>query len=263
VDASPTKQPAAHEGGVGVPSRTRTDAPGFGGQCSIQLSYRDVIDSLSAADYGMEHRVSAIILAGGKSRRMGVDKAALRLEGETFLERLVGTLGKVTDDVMIVGLAGDPPADLSIRCFDDESPGLGPMAGLSGGLEHAVHPWAFVTSCDAPLLREAVVEGLVGQLREEHRGKTDVDIIPLCDAVVPLVDGHAQVLCAIYKKSLAAHFRDEQMVDNRSLTKALNHVSVCWISEATVRQWDPTLASFRHVNTPEQWAELQSELRPD
>src|SRR3954468_13897760 len=98
--------------------------------------------------------LTAVIVAGGQSRRMGADKALLRLPsgGPTLIERVVAAAQAVTDDVVIVAEdAGRLPA-MSVRTVPDAIAYAGPLAGLVAGFAAARHPDVLALACDLPYL---------------------------------------------------------------------------------------------------------------
>lgn len=125
---------------------------------------------------------AGIVLCGGRSSRMGRAKAWLPWFGGSLVEVLVGRLGSIVDEVIVVTSATlDLPA-LPARIVEDREPGLGPLAGLREGLAAARAERAFVTSVDAPFLTREFVEGLFAMGR----------------ATAPISEGHVQVLSAVY-----------------------------------------------------------------
>ena len=128
---------------------------------------------------------AAIVLCGGRSRRMGKDKHSLDFGGETLLDRTVRVLRSVVDEVVVVAREGtDVPA--TVR---DPAEGLGPLAGLAAGLEAMKAGRAFLAACDAPFLLPEYVR-LLFDLAEGH------------DAAVPLVNGYHMTTAAVYGKGV-------------------------------------------------------------
>ncbi len=133
---------------------------------------------------------TAVVLAGGQSRRMGVDKALLPLGGEGMLQRVVRQVEPWFDQVLISARGADDYAFLGHPVVPDAQPGLGPMGGLVSALEHARHDLVLVLPCD---LAEVPLD-LVSRLLRQARG---------VNAVVPQsADGHYEPLVAVYRRSL-------------------------------------------------------------
>jgi molybdopterin-guanine dinucleotide biosynthesis protein A len=126
---------------------------------------------------------AALILAGGASRRMGCDKASLRIGGQSLLQRMID-LTQVLFPMVLLSVR-QPRADVQIAQVCDETPGLGPLGGVCAGLRRAGTPWVFAVAVDMPYLTPETIERLAA-LRGEHQ------------AVVPVVDGHPQPLAAFY-----------------------------------------------------------------
>src|SRR5690348_11772709 len=108
--------------------------------------------------------LTAIILAGGRSRRMGEDKALLRLAsgGPTLVERVVMAAVAVADDVVIVAEdAGRLPA-MPVRTVPDAIAGAGPLAGLVAGFESARYPDILALACDLPYLSVPLLQWMTG-----------------------------------------------------------------------------------------------------
>ena len=185
---------------------------------------------------------TALILAGGESRRMGQDKAALVLGGETLLERATATMQQVFPKVVVSVRQLRSGVDVPQIC--DEQPGNGPLAGLITGLAQADTPWVFAVACDMPFVTQAVVEHLAA-FRSGHQ------------AVVPLVGGHPQPLAAFYATSTLDAMRASFAAGDRSMRGVLDKFEVRYVSEAELRAADPQLRSFVDLDTPQDFQAAQ------
>ena len=105
----------------------------------------------------MEIEVTGVLLAGGKSRRMGEDKRYLVVGEETLLERGLGVLRSVFQEVLIVIAQNSPPLGVDAKVARDLVPECGSLGGLYTGLMQAATPWIFVVACDMPFLDQAVI----------------------------------------------------------------------------------------------------------
>src|SRR5229473_3469514 len=142
----------------------------------------------------MSH-VSVAILAGGQATRFsGRDKSALVVDGRSILDRQLGELSSLTDDVMIVGggearsRADAPEARRRVRAIADGVPGCGPLGGLHAALTAARDAAVFVVACDMPYVTAALAEYLLSLAG-------DVDV------VVPRTERGYHPLCAVYTRS--------------------------------------------------------------
>jgi molybdopterin-guanine dinucleotide biosynthesis protein A len=134
---------------------------------------------------------SAVILAGGQSSRMGRDKAALELAGETLLERqikLVQVAG--ASEVFISGRAGRDDTKFGCPVLTDNFPQAGPLAGIESALQNCRNPLLLVLAVDMPQMTVAVLE----QLLKQSDGRI---------GIIPRLAGHAEPLAALYPKIAA------------------------------------------------------------
>ena len=194
---------------------------------------------------------TAVILAGGESRRMGQDKANLPLGGRTLLQSAIATMQPLFAEVIISVRQPRPGIALPQVC--DNPLHAGPLAGLVAGLERAATPWIFAVACDMPFITPALIECLARQ-RAGHQ------------AVVPVVQGYPQPLAAFYATSCLAAARDCLSGSGKhSLRALLEHLQVRYVNETEMPDADPDpsatlktkgLASFFDLDTPEDvlWA---------
>ena len=184
---------------------------------------------------------AAIVLCGGRSRRMARDKASLPFGGETLLARVVRTVSRVVDEVWVVAREGqDVPGAERFQIARDAEEGLGPLAGLRTGLEAMSAERAFLTSCDVPLLKSAYVEKLL----ELSRGH------PIA---VPVVAGHSMVTSAVYSREVlpvARRLLAERKLRPLYLVESFESRTV---SAEELREVDPELQSLFNCNTPEDY----------
>ncbi len=139
---------------------------------------------------------AGVVLAGGRSSRMGTPKAALEWHGSTLLRRTVGILARATGGpVVVVRAQGQqlPGLPADIRLVDDPREGKGPVQGIAAGLAAVedLADVAFVSSTDMPFLHPAFVRRV---LRAVHEG---------ADVGLPVARGYPQPLAAAYKTTLA------------------------------------------------------------
>ncbi|HET6172004.1 MAG TPA: NTP transferase domain-containing protein [Gaiellales bacterium] len=192
--------------------------------------------------------VAGILLAGGRSQRMGRDKASLPWHGSTLARRAAGLLARCSEPPVIVVCAPDqelPPLPGWVEVVRDPEPGLGPLAGLATGLA-AAGPRAEVAAVcavDAPLAHPAVLAALLGALGT-------------APAVVPLADGSPQPLFAVYRTELA-FLAAALVADGRRRASALGERSGARMVEPfellvvdDIAAFDPQLASFRSFDDP-------------
>ena len=203
---------------------------------------------------------SAIILAGGKSSRMGLPKATLPFGRATIIERLIDELGGAFAEVIVVAApAADEPLSLDrllaewpdVDVVRDAVAHEGPAVALGRGLAHARGEIAFACSCDLPLLDAAVARALCAMI-EAH------------DAVIPEVDGRLQPLHAVYRRvpSIAA-LAAMATANERRLGAIADRLNVRRVVASEMRRLDPDLRSLLNVNTAEDYARALRLLRAD
>lgn len=138
--------------------------------------------------------ITAVILAGGRSSRMGRNKALLPVGGIPVIEKLVKELSQVTETVLIAGGPKETYSYLEAEMISDTFPGAGPLAGLHAGLKAAATTWSVFVACDMPFAGREAVRWLAERtLQAEKEGK---------EAVIPVVEGREQPLLAAYRRSV-------------------------------------------------------------
>src|SRR6266576_7289519 len=179
---------------------------------------------------------ASVVLAGGRSSRMGTAKAALEWHGSTLLRRTVGILARATDGpVVVVRAPGQdlPALPSSTEVVDDPREGLGPVQGLAAGLAAVADraEVAFVSSTDMPFLHPAFVRRV---LRAVEDG---------VDVGLPVARGYPQPLAASYRVALAP--LAAKLVAEERLRPAFlfEECVVDRLDESALRA-DPVLAAF-------------------
>lgn len=182
--------------------------------------------------------VTAIILCGGRSIRMGRDKASMLFAGETMLSRVTRVAEEVASNVIIVGRRDQPSTTLH-----DEVEDQGPLAGIAAGLAASTTDVNLVLACDMPLIKTAVLQRLVDALGDH-------------DACVAIVGGYPSALCGVYRSRMATEARALLDSGERRVTALLDRVQTNRVDAAAFRDIDPELDSFTSVDTIEkyEWA---------
>jgi len=184
--------------------------------------------------------VSAAIMAGGKSTRMGQDKAWIELDGEPLVARVAGVLAQVADEVIVV--ANDPRYEsLGLRVVRDRWPAGGALGGIATGVGAATYDTVLVAACDMPFLSAEVWRILLG-----HIGEADV--------VIPKIGGEYETLHALYSKACVPHMARSIAENRLRVISFFEAVRVLAVEEPELRAVDPTLRAFTNVNTPEELA---------
>jgi molybdopterin-guanine dinucleotide biosynthesis protein A len=185
--------------------------------------------------------VSAALLLGGESTRMGRDKARLEIRGEPAAVRLARLLAGLFDDVLLVG--GDPPAAAPGRRVPDREGPRCALRGLASALAAAREERVLVLATDLMAMTPDLLLALVAY--------------PVADAVVPRAGGVAQPLCALYRREPALAAARRSLERGRlALMSVLDPLAPRWLEGDDLAAVDPNGLALRNVNTPEEYAEL-------
>lgn len=192
--------------------------------------------------------VSAVILAGGRSSRMGRDKASIVFEGETLLQRVVQAAAEVASQIVLVGAPGQTlpavTAAWPVITVDDAVAGEGPLFGMATGLGAATGACCLVLGVDMPFLQPALLRLLVERLRT-------AGIESGARWVVPVAEGRPQPLCSAIARDALAVLRAHLEAGDRAPMAAAASLGLVRIEESAWRAADPDGLSFVDVDTPE------------
>ncbi len=187
---------------------------------------------------------SAMILAGGEARRVnGREKYLFSYRGCSFISRLVMTFEGLVDEIVIVAknerqtehFTGLPSI---VRCTWDKKSGLGPIGGISAGLDEIQGDMVFISACDMPTVHKLIVQYMF-----ENIGEYDA-IIPEWEKT-DLEPLHAVYRVSALREYIAKH-------ESLSLRDMINTLNTKRIPPEMFRTIDPQLESFRNVNTLEE-----------
>ncbi len=186
----------------------------------------------------MEIEVSGVLLAGGKSRRMGEDKRHLAVGEQTLLERGLEVLQSIFREVLVVIAQDSTLLRIDARVVRDLVPDCGSLGGLYTGLTQATTPYIFVAACDMPFLNQTVIAQFTNR-----RATADIVIAKLDDRLHPM---HAlyskRCLPALEQMIRARQLKIQEIVSQSSLR-------VRYVTEADLLTIDHSGHSFYNVNT--------------
>jgi molybdopterin-guanine dinucleotide biosynthesis protein A len=194
---------------------------------------------------GSEPGVTAFVLAGGKSSRMGSDKAFLHLGDETLLSRALKVAGAVTEDVRIVGDAKKFSA--FGRVVEDVYRDRGPLGGIHGALSSSATELNLMLAVDQPFVTVDFLEYL---LSRAHRSGAMVTL--------PRAGGGLQPLCAAYRRGFA-QLAERSLRDGKNKIDSLfESVGTYVIEEDELGRAGFSAEIFRNLNTPEELEKAKS-----
>lgn len=207
-------------------------------------------------------RTAGIVLAGGRSTRMGRPKAALEWHGSTLLHRVAGLVARAVDGpVVVVRASGQelPSLPPGARVVDDAREGRGPLQGLAAGLAAAgaEAELAYVSSTDVPLLHPAFVSRVLTAAERE-----DVDV------ALPIAQGFRHPLAAAYRTSLLADVEELIAGDRMRPSFLFERCRVRELDEhellrdGGLAHADPELLSLLNVNNPDEYERARARAAP-
>ena len=188
----------------------------------------------------IESDVTAVVLAGGMSRRLGRDKAMEPFQGEPLLHRVLHRMRQITTELIVVVNDESRISTLDLpddaRAVIDRYSGKGSLGGIYTGLCAAKTNWVAFCACDMPFVNPALFRELLSR-REGAQ------------AVVPLVDGRPEPIHALYSRACIDAIHSKILADDLKIAGFFGDVNVSYLSEPEVRVTDPDLRSFFNVNT--------------
>jgi len=188
----------------------------------------------------LEQNITGVLLAGGKSRRMGKDKRALELNGETLFNRALAVLIELFPEVIVVlGEEDFPVNNDNVRVVNDLIPNRAAAGGLYTGLFYATQQRVFVVACDMPYLNLEVIRYMTS-----ISSHFDITLAELAHGL--------QTMHAIYSKRCLSYL--EQMVksENLRVQNLLDESSleIRKVLESEILSYDSHLLSFMNINSP-------------
>lgn len=189
---------------------------------------------------------SAIVLAGGRSSRMGYDKSELVVDGRRLIEKITESLREMFTQVVVVSNAPGFSVPAGCLLVSDELPGFGPLAGIHAGLKATQSRFGLVTACDMPNLNLEYVRFLKEEL-SARKGPITV--------LATQYGGHMEPFTAFYRRDLVCAIEDYCNSGGRGLHAFLQNQGVTLIPESAARRFSPDWSMFANLNTPEQYNE--------
>jgi molybdopterin-guanine dinucleotide biosynthesis protein A len=182
--------------------------------------------------------ITGVILSGGKSLRMGEDKAFIKIEGTPIIERIFLLLERLFQEVIVITNQGERYHYLGAKVYEDLIPNLGALGGLYTGIARSSFPYSFVIACDMPYVNRAVIEHLT-----EKTGDYD--------AIIPRTEDGLQPLHALYSRRCLEAITEILRENKKRIVDFFPLVRVRIVEENGFHSLDPHRESFINLNTPE------------
>ena len=187
-------------------------------------------------------RVTGIILAGGKSSRLGRDKAWEDVGGQRIIDRVIGALQSSCDEVLIIGDRPERQNELSLpKCIQyrsDELKGRGSIGGLYTGLKASDTLWSLVVACDMPFISRELIRFMLSIISKNR-----------CDAIVPVINGRYQPTHALYNSTCIPFIEKNISSGNFRMDSYFDEIYLEEISEDVINSIKGAELSFFNVNT--------------
>lgn len=188
--------------------------------------------------------VTGVILAGGKSTRMGSDKALLPYRGGRFIEAIYRLFADIFSEVILVTNTPAQYDFLPCRKVQDILKDMGVLAGIHSGLCHSSNPAIFAVACDMPYL----VEGLIRHMAS----RADAGGV-----LIPESPDGLEPLHAVYGKGCLAAIESTLLSGQRRIVSFFDRTNVSRMNLEQVAMFDPSFVSFININTPTDYYELR------
>ncbi|WP_337872504.1 molybdenum cofactor guanylyltransferase [Ignavibacterium sp.] len=189
--------------------------------------------------------ITGVILAGGKSSRMGTDKSFLKLGDQTIIERIAELMKSIFSKLIIITNTPEEYKFLNLPLYEDIYKWKGPLAGIHSALTHSTTEKIFVLSCDVPLMRREMIQYLVEYKSEKQ--------IIFCEAA-----GYHQPLVGVYSIEIYSEvekFLTQNEMSDKSIHQFLKNVDAEIIHPEKLPFYKDEL--FFNVNKPEDYNQIQ------
>lgn len=186
--------------------------------------------------------LTGVILVGGKSLRMGRDKAFLEIGGVPLYARMLHVLERIFADVILVGDRQDRFTECKRPVYPDIYPGSA-LGGLFTGLHQAATDYIFAAPCDTPFPSEALIRHLC--LSTEGG-----------DAVVPKTADGYEPLFAVYRKTCLSPMKTLLEHGTFRIRELYQTTNVCYVDQNVISRFDESGRSFVNINTPDEFARI-------
>ena len=184
--------------------------------------------------------MNGIVLAGGESRRMGADKAFLKIAGLPMIEHVFRAIGTVVSHIIVVTNSPDVYAHYNVEVTPDAVNQSGSLIGIYSGLLKSRDEYNFVVACDMPFLSRDLLSFMAG-------------LAGSADVILPKVEGFVEPLHAIYRRSLLPVIEEHLKREQRQIKRIFEGLRVRYVTEGEVDRFDPERRSFVNLNRPDEY----------
>ena len=198
--------------------------------------------------FKIKNKLTGIILSGGKSIRMGENKAFIEIGGIPIINRIHTLFEKLFKEIIIVANQKELFLNLNSKIYSDLLPNRGVLGGIYTGLFFSSFQYSFCVACDMPFLNESVIQYLINNIQEY-------------DVIVPKMKDGLQPLHAIYSKSCLGPIKKIIDQGKFGIIDFYPEVRIKIIEEKEFYELDPMMKSFINVNTQEELLLIKKEIK--
>jgi molybdenum cofactor guanylyltransferase len=180
--------------------------------------------------------VTAIVLAGGKSSRLGRDKALEKIGGKYLIERVIDSLAQFGDDIIVVTAAPCQLSNLNVEKVLDTYPRAGAKVGLCTGLNASLSFYSLVVACDMPFLNIDLLRYLL-------------DSAPGFDAVIPRIGDKIEPLHAVYSKNCTPVLEEQINRGKLKISDLFSEINVRYVEVGEIERYDLQHLSLFNINS--------------
>lgn len=196
--------------------------------------------------------ITGIVLAGGRSSRVGMDKPLLKIGGRYLFELVIENISRFVNSLIIVTNKDRftlMRAEISsVKIVSDIYPGKGPLGGIYTGLWYSETAYNFITACDTPFLNIDLAKYLIGKSAS-------------FDAVVPRLGKMIQPLQGVYSKACLPSIESLLQQDKLQVIRLFELVNTLFVTEHKIDTFDPGHLSFFNINTHKDLIDAEALLK--
>jgi len=190
----------------------------------------------------MEDQATGIIMAGGKSTRMGKNKALLKIGGQTVIERIANELRKAVSELILVTKTPEDYQFLGLPMIEDQWKGMGPLAGIHAGLEASKTEKNLVVACDMPFV-SSEIGGYLLQFLDHYQG------------AVPMISGQLHPLFAAYRKDALPEISKALEKQELKIRLFFDRIQLKYVTEEDLKKLGLPLENhFFNMNDPKEFS---------
>jgi molybdenum cofactor guanylyltransferase len=191
---------------------------------------------------GPQQQIIAAVLAGGKGKRLGMDKARLQIGNCSLLDQILSALRDIFPLILLVVQGGGSPLesmeDTDVKVVADVISGKGPLVGIYTALQNSPAPYVFIMACDMPYPSRKLIRCMLSAA-------------PGLDAVVPRRGEYIEPLFAVYSRDILDKARVCIEQGHLKIHDLIDKIDVRYLEEEEIAACDPGFRSFFNINTPE------------